>query len=734
MATKTYNKTNVAIALSMAAAIASTAGACGGDDTGALGDVKSLVFLQRPKHNSGMGDIFQYTSYNPGARLVKLEPPTADGKLTVLCCDKLSPEFAKMDISGYDLSFDATKVVFAGKLNEGSRYGLFMLTLADGKVEQLATDPGRDYVSPIFLPGDKIMFTTNAVVEPGAPQHQDEYERGTTLQLGTINADGTGEVLGPRNLSHRVFPTLTSDGRVMTTQWDHLGPQNAGHLVFVNQDMTAVREAFGKEGTGLTNSYLKATEVSPGRFVAIGTSRNRTIQAGALLDIRLGKVSTADGDVVANSEMSEANASVKLLTANVPLDRTPSSPTVGRYYDAYPLNAGEDLNLLVSWADGTVESGSLEAAGLSANFGVYLYDTKTQTRKPIWDDADYWDIFARPLRARSAPPVIEPSAANGIDNNAALIGSMNAYQSSLDKFAPGSLYGVRVMEGFSSEEGPRKFGTTMFEGHANLGVAPLQADGSWLATVPPNIPLHLQMVDKFGMSVRNEPVWFSGARGESRVCGGCHESRSATTVINPGITMAAAVGPSAMYAAVPRGQRVSNDFSRDKVMGVPWDKSIQPILDAKCVSCHDGSASAANPSYTITDPVTATSVTWRFDLRGQAVTVGVGDLMITGYTASYISLAGLDMEAVDKAEVMVTGDYKTYMNPTDAKGSLAIKLLNPVQQFPTQNANVRAFATTPHAQGAGFTDLTADEYYRLVLAADMGMNFYSRENNPGASN
>ncbi len=726
MATKTYNKTNVAIAMSLATVL--TGGACGGDDTGALGDVKSLVFLQRPKHNSGMGDIFSYTSYNPGARLVTLEPPTADGKLKVICCDQAGVDFANMDISGYDLSFDANKIVFAGKLSGNTRYGLFMLTLADGKVEQLATDPGRDYVSPIFLPGDKIMFTTNAVVEVGAPQHQDEYERGSALQLGVINVDGTGEILGARNLSHRVFPTLTSDGRVLTTQWDHLGPQNAGHLMFFNPDMTKMREAFGKEGTGITNSYLKAQEVAPGRFVAIGTSRDRTIQAGALLDIRLGKVTTKDGEVSAASEMSEANASVKLLTPGVPLDRSPSSATVGRYYDAYPLNAAEDLSLLVSWADGTVESGTLAAAGLSANFGIYLYDAKSKTRKPIWDDENYWDIFARPLRPRSAPPAIEPSAANGIDNSAGLIGSMNVYQSSLDRFAPGSLYGVRVMEGFSSEEGPRMFGTTMFEGHANLGVAPIQTDGSWLALIPPNIPIHLQPIDKFGMSARNEPVWFSVAKGESRVCGGCHESRTDTTVINPGITMAAAVGPAKMFENTPRAQRVSSDFSRDKVVGVPWNTSVQSIFDAKCVSCHNGQPGPANPSYTISDATTGTSVSWTFDLRGQAVNIGVGDLLLTGYSASYISMAGLDMEAIEKADVMVSGDYKTYLNPMDAKGSIALKLLNPVQQFPTQDSNVRAFTSTPHAQAKGFTDLTADEYYRLVLAADMGVNFYSREN------
>src|SRR6185312_4695553 len=129
----------------------------------------------------------------------------------------------------------------------------------------------------------------------------------------------TNEQLGPRNLSHRTAPSLASDGRVIFTQWDHLGPENSGHLMFMNTDMTELREAFGKEGTGASNSTLKAQEISPGRFVAIATARNRTINAGALVDIRLGFPSTtSNGDVVANDRMSEANASYVMLTPDVP--------------------------------------------------------------------------------------------------------------------------------------------------------------------------------------------------------------------------------------------------------------------------------------------------------------------------------------------------------------------------------------------------------------------------------
>jgi len=404
---------------------------------------------------------------------VKLEPPTADGTLTTICCTNV-PGFEAADISGYDISFDAKEIVFEAKLAENQAYGLFVLQLATGEVEQLPTDPARDYVMPIFLPGDKIMFVSNSVVEQGAKQHRDEYERGVTTQLGRINRDGTGEELGPRNLSHRTFPTLASDGRVMFTQWDHLGRENSGHLMFVNQDMQELREGFGKEGTGASNSTLKAQEVSPGRFVAIATARNRTIQAGALIDIRLGTVTTdAKGIVAAQEGQSEANATYRALTPDVPVDNSPSAETVGRYYDAYPLDAKDKPDLIVSWADGPVESGVLGAANLEANFGVYLYDTERQQRHPVLDDPEMWDVFPRPLKTRTAPPVVASATDTNLGGQL-LIGSMNAYQSSLHTFNAGEVYGVRVMEGFSSEEGfPQRFGTTMFEGQANLGVARL---------------------------------------------------------------------------------------------------------------------------------------------------------------------------------------------------------------------------------------------------------------------
>src|SRR5436190_658904 len=97
--------------LVMLAALAS----CGKSDQGdPLKDISAIIVLQRAARMGGVGDVFQYTSYVPGAKLIKVSPPTADGTKTVVCCDKYV-EFAQVDIQSYDIAFDARSIVFSAK-------------------------------------------------------------------------------------------------------------------------------------------------------------------------------------------------------------------------------------------------------------------------------------------------------------------------------------------------------------------------------------------------------------------------------------------------------------------------------------------------------------------------------------------------------------------------------------------------------------------------------------------
>jgi hypothetical protein len=160
------------------------------------------------------------------------------------------------------------------------------------------------------------------------------------------------------------------------------------------------------------------------------------------------------------------------------------------------------------------------------------------------------------------------------------------------------------------------------------------------------------------------------------------------------------------------------------------------------VSCH-GENGQGGQTIVLTDndadpPVTQTI---NFDLRGGPVTYGFGDAILTGYSRSHLSLLGPDMLELDDlganvtVEVVGGGEIITYVEPASARDSRLIQKLNPPQLYPAVNTDVRFDPAAPvHPVDVGGVELTPDEYYVLILMADMGGQFYSRENAPGTGN
>ena len=256
--------------------------------------------------------------------------------------------------------------------------------------------------------------------------------------------------------------------------------------------------------------------------------------------------------------------------------------------------------------------------------------------------------------------------------------------------------------------------------------------------------------------VANEDIWFRADPGEARFCGGCHENRLATTPLTPGVQ--ASVLSGVVNLDVPREMRKSLPAATLDGSGKlpPANvarrrrrarRTVGPGHPAdphrKCATCHDGDATKSyNPSYTVTDMTTGTSQTFVFDLRGQKLTVTVGEKMTGDYTASYLSLLGLG-DILGDDVVSITGTPPNYVVPAAAEASPLMMLLNPPQRFPA-DPTVRAFGSapfsmkvggtpmtfpgTPHPVDVGGTELTPDEYYLLILNIDMGGQFYFREN------
>jgi hypothetical protein len=706
-----------------------------------LPGVDGIVFAKRAyvtktgEHDvaGGAGQVVDYLRYDPGGGVFVLSPPTPNGKLR-----NLTAAFKGADIAGLDLSFDGEQAVFAMRheADEG-HYHIYTAAL-DGsrRVKQLTFGPYDD-VRPIFVPGKRIAFVTNeGYTEMGT--RADEYNHGRQVtQMATISSE-SGDAdrrVCSQSLSHAADPFLLSDGSIGFSRWEHLGPVNDVKLFRMNPDCTGMVAVAGQHGKEF-NSLVQVREVSEGVLIGIGTAREGTIQAGAVMRVQ-------------SDARSEQSASFTSLTPDVPTDREALVPSgVGRYRTPFML---EDGKLLVSWANGDV-SDRLELANTAPKFGIYLLDPKSGQRMRIYDDPAFWDLYAQPIKARSEPPVrqsrldvsTDPAQAD-FGATAAVLGSIDIADTSLEEQVQGGQFQkpvalgealkqaekVRIVEGFSSEIGPvRMFGLTMHEGAAILGEAEIQPDRSWEAHVVPYLPYHLQPIDRFGLAIRNELLWIQAMPGETRTCGGCHESRANAAMATQGATLA---------QQLPLEHK---DFSHVAVADrteLPWygsksGSNVQDLFDGKCVSCHDGGAKDpfAGRAYTVTIPPPADDPT-QPPLMYQIPYLKLSsDSLDTyyerdtvSYPASYVTLL---YPSAMMGERQVTGEVPDppWVVPGSARQSRLIQKIN-ATPADARAGSEWAWPTPPHPEDVGVT-LTPQERLVLIRMADLGGQYYSRRN------
>jgi hypothetical protein len=327
-----------------------SAGCKAGGKQEVLPGVNALVFAKRAfieasgqqNVSDGAGRVVDYQRYTPGGGVFVLTPPTPDGTLS-----ELTKSFSDVDIAGLDLSFDAKQVVFAMRHKGDDGHYHIYTTKVDGseKPKQL-TFAMADDVRPLFVPGDRIAFVTNESYTPLGTR-ADEYNHGReSTQMATVSSitgDADRKVCG-QSLSHTADPFLMSDGTIGYSRWEHLGPVNDLKLFHMNPDCTDMLALAGQHNKDF-NSIVQVREESPGVLVGIATSREGTIQAGAVMRIDARARS-------GSSVLDEQTASFTSLTPRVPTGMDALVPSgVGRYRTPYTLDDGR---LLVTWADGDV--------------------------------------------------------------------------------------------------------------------------------------------------------------------------------------------------------------------------------------------------------------------------------------------------------------------------------------------------------------------------------------------
>jgi len=754
------------------------------DDDGA-GNVSRIVYAVR-QHTTvsadgtvnidvagGMGQVMDYNRYMGGGRLEVFDLKTGrvqanliDDYLTAIHDDQvahhLTPYVSNLtaDISSVDVSFDGTRVLFTMKTYSDDHYHVYIADVdrgADGKyaVTQLTNGPYDDQQA-IFSPGDRIVFTTNqAYTEMGTRADEYNHARAVT-QLATITGSGgdADRKLCSQNLSHIITLFPMHDGRVGFSRWEHLENVNDVKVFAMNPDCTQIVALSGQHGKP-GNSMVQVSESNtPNVFYGIVTNRENTIQAGALvkLDARSANPQ-AQGQFDEEKTQEEAYS---ILTPSVPRGDEPSP--IGRYRSPSTLPDGR---VMVSWAEGNVDE-SNELSLSPPDYGVYWYNESNGTNQLIVNDESVWELYAHAISVRPEPRIIPTSQITTDSSTPTTFGSINIRETSLALRHGDAVSGaqftsstptdealkhanrVRIIEGFSTEGAPNHtmFGLTMAEGAAILGEAKVEADGSWLANIPPYVPVHLQPIDEFDLSIRSQTTWIQGMPGESRVCGGCHEDRNQANLPSVGagaLTIAAGRGPENFMK--PVNMRTEYPWAKSNEADNP--NEIQALLNAKCVSCHNGTTNGDKPqefyTLTMTNAVLGTMHEYkvpRMDLTDTPVEVYY-DRQVASWASSYVSLfypAALSME---EGKVSVTGTIPPkWAVPSDARNSLLIEKLNITSiKDPSSYAwPLDAAFTDPNVAGGKRTDhgkvagLTRDELVKLIRTIDMGGQYYARQN------
>lgn len=544
-------------------------------------------------YTEGLSDARAERFFEPGTRLAVVEFPkgsTHAVKRTLID----DPHGMMRDV---DVSFDRTRLAFAWKQSDRlDDYHIHEWDLAKGTTRQLTTGLGRADYEPAYLPDGDLVFASTRP-EQSVPCWWTEISN-------LYRMDGEGRYL--RRLAidqvHALYPQVMADGRVTYTRWDYNDRgQNFPHPVFSMRPDGQDQRAFYGGNSWFPNSLLHTRGI-PGSHKAMSIAAgHHTYQQGKLvvLDPKVGRDEgkgmsfIAPRREVAYERVDRAMQDGDQFRHPFPFSEeeflVSHRPAWGATrFGLYWMNAEGHRELL--HADTTLDVARMVALG----------------RKPAAKRLDDTVDYHKKSGTYYVKDVYQGVGLEGIPRGSA----KKIRVVKLDYRAAGVGKTNNSGEGGGSlNSAPVAVGNGTWDVKQVIGDADIHADGSALFEVPAMASIYLQVLDAKGRVIQTSRTWDTLRPGETKGCRGCHDKTD---------------GNHHPYQredteAWRHGVQTLQPF-RPEVRGFSFAREIQPILDAKCISCHDGS----KPEL--------------MDLRGTPV--DGNNLNLRAWSRSYLNLVG----------------------------------------------------------------------------------------------
>jgi len=582
-----------------------------------------------------------------------------------------------------DVSFDGKRVLFAMRNDfKTDDYHLYTLDLEMRYLTQLTfSDPApcADFEG-CWLSDGRIAFQSTRC-EQIIPCHINENSNlyvcdGDGRNIRRLGYDG-GSTFSPQELP---------DGRILYTRYEY-NDRNARFqqpLFTMNPDGTMQTELYGNS-SWFPTSLIHFRPI-PGTRRLLGiVSGHHVGQRGKLVvpDTEAGNQGNEGLSFVAGADIDGRPGVVrshygkghpvydKARAASDPVIDDFAAMHGAQWQYPYPLSEQE---WLVAFCPEGFVCGT--KCGDHPNFGVYWQNAKGERELLAYDP----EIgCAQPVPVRERKTVARRRLANDPGKAFAVCYVQNVYEGqSTAGVKPGTVKTLRVValenrpafirkgsmcaphdacfnalipyEGDISGEALTVPGGAWDVKHV-LGEVDVAPEGSCAFEVPACTPVYFQLLDARGCCVQTMRSWTTQMPGELNSCIGCHERKRDASAPGSGFaTKVQRLRPAPGQPAHPllerlrQGGRFANvgnflgvhaakgSDPEAKTEGFSYRRLVQPILDRRCVRCHDGHQEG-RPNLTGT-PVKDRRLA--FEKPGWKTLVDAG----RAFTESYFSLTG----------------------------------------------------------------------------------------------
>lgn len=525
-------------------------------------------------YTEGLSDARSERTFRPDSRLMLLDMnQTQYGKAEELLVDHTGV------IRDVDVSEDGERLLFAWKKSDREDdYHIYEYNLTDSSNKQLTFGLGRADLEPQYLPDGDIIFASTRG-EHSVPCWWTEV---TNL----YRMSGEGEFM--RRLAvdqvHTLYPTVMENGRVVYTRWDYNDRgQNYPHPLFsMDPDGTGQRIYYGGNSWFPTSLLHPRTIPGTDKILAIA-SGHHTLQRGKLVEI---DVSVGRDEGLGMSFIAPIRT--------VDYERKDVAMQDGEQFKyPFPINTEE---FLVSFAAADTEV-LLPITPWATDFAVYgLYWMDKDGNRELLYQHDSISV-GRPvlINKPSRPAYIK----NDVDytQNTGTLYVHNVYEGvGLEGIPYGDAKKLRVVQlnyraagvgengnvadepegGESLNSTPIAIGQGSWDVKQILGDVEIEADGSALFEIPAMASTYLQVLDAKGRVIQTTRSWDTVLPGEKKACRGCHAKQNANSY---------SYQPENTIAWTKPPQKLQPFYGESR--GFSFNKEIQPVLDAKCVSCHN---------------------------------------------------------------------------------------------------------------------------------------------------